>query len=75
MNPYDFVRVVWQQPGERRAAPRHDRFAGISGRLEGTITVLMPVFIPDKRRYNAGSSLPQPFLTDQKIRLSSLALR
>lgn len=49
MNPYDFVRIAWDQPGRRGAAPRGDRFAGVSGRLTGTITTLTPFFLPDKK--------------------------
>jgi CRISPR/Cas system CSM-associated protein Csm3 (group 7 of RAMP superfamily) len=60
MNPYDFVRVDWQHPGERRPAPLHDRFSGINGRLEGTITALTPLFIGGK-----SANEPQPFLRDK----------
>jgi len=45
MNPYDFVRVAWDQPGQRRMAPRCDRFEDLSGRFEGTVTALTPVLI------------------------------
>jgi CRISPR/Cas system CSM-associated protein Csm3 (group 7 of RAMP superfamily) len=68
MNPYDFVRVEWQQPGVRRDAPPQDRFSGMSGRLEATITTLTPLFIPDKRSYNPGGNAPQQFLCDQQGR-------
>jgi len=47
MNPYDFVRVVWEQPGAKRAGPSHDRFQGLSGRLEASITALSPLFLPE----------------------------
>lgn len=66
MNPYDFVRVVWTQPGRRGAAIPHDRFGGISGRLEGTIRTLTPFFIPDKRQ--GGPNDPQRFLEDAQNR-------
>lgn len=47
MNPYDFVRIDWNQPVVRRAAPRHDRFdGGLCGRIEGAITALTPIFLP-----------------------------
>ncbi len=68
MNPYDFVRIDWQKPGIRRNAPPQDRFSGISGRLEATITTLTPLFIPDKRSYNPGANAPQQFLCDQQGR-------
>lgn len=60
MNPYDFVRVDWQRPGERRPASPHDRFSGIHGRLGGTITTLTPLFIGGK-----SANEPQPFLRDK----------
>lgn len=56
-NPYEFVQIDWANPGDRRPAPAHDRFSGISGRLAGTITPLTPLFIPDKRTLN-----PQRFI-------------
>ena len=46
MNPYDFVRIDWSQGVERRPATRPDRFQGQSGRVQGTITTLTPLFIP-----------------------------
>lgn len=48
MNPFDFVRVVWEQPGARRPGPPHDRFQGLSGRLEASLTALTPLFLPDR---------------------------
>ena len=45
MNPYDFVRVDWDQPPQRRAAFRHDSFAGLSGRIEATLTAETPLFV------------------------------
>lgn len=48
MNPYDFVRVIWERPGARRQGPPHDRFQGLSGRIEGTLTALTPIFLPER---------------------------
>jgi hypothetical protein len=45
MNPYDFVRVDWDQPPQRRAASQHDHFAGLSGRIEATLTAETPLFV------------------------------
>ncbi len=45
MNPYDFVRIDWSQDVERRPAAKPHRFQGRSGRVEGTITTLTPLFI------------------------------
>lgn len=49
MNPYDFVHVDWTHPPERRAAKPHDRFDGLNGRIEGTLTTLTPLFLPARR--------------------------
>ena len=48
MNPYDFVRIDWQQEVKRHQVTPHNRFAkdSLSGRIEGTITTLTPFFIP-----------------------------
>ncbi|NJN68116.1 MAG: hypothetical protein HC884_16095 [Chloroflexaceae bacterium] len=59
MNPYDFVRVEWKQPGRRAAALKADRFGGISGRLEGTITALTPILIRRKDKKS-----PDPFMVN-----------
>jgi CRISPR/Cas system CSM-associated protein Csm3 (group 7 of RAMP superfamily) len=48
-NPYDFVRIDWDRGVERRSPSFHDRFEGLSGRIEGTITTLTPFFIPGDR--------------------------
>ncbi len=49
MNPYDFVRIDWDQGVERRPATLHHRFDGLSGRIQGTISTLTPLFIPSRR--------------------------
>lgn len=46
MNPYDFVRIDWSNEPHRRKPALHDKFSGVSGQLEGTITTEMPLFIP-----------------------------
>lgn len=48
MNPYDFVRVDWSRLPDRRPAPAHDRFTGVSGRIEATLTAETPLFLPGK---------------------------
>lgn len=58
MNPYDFVRLDPNVTPTRRAAPRHNRFTGLSGRIEGTITTLTPLFIPGAP---AGEGEARPF--------------
>ncbi len=49
MNPYDFVRINWSKPPQRRRPAMHHKFEGVSGRLTGTITVETPLFIPTTR--------------------------
>lgn len=49
MNPYDFVRIDWNKTPARRPPLMHDKFAGVSGWLEGTINVETPLFIPVTR--------------------------
>jgi CRISPR/Cas system CSM-associated protein Csm3 (group 7 of RAMP superfamily) len=47
MNPYDFVRIDWERGVPRRLPDYHHRFGvGLSGRIEGIITTLTPLFIP-----------------------------
>lgn len=59
MNPYDFVRIDWKKGVDRRPAAFHNRFEGLSGRIEGTITTLTPFFIPRKDKRS-----PKRFLTN-----------
>jgi hypothetical protein len=49
MNPYDFVRIDPRQHVHREQPRDHAHFSGLTGRLEGTITTLTPLFIPDRR--------------------------
>lgn len=55
MNPYDFVRIDWERPPERRPAISHDRFEGLSGRLEAKLTALRPIFLPADAETNRRS--------------------
>lgn len=49
MNPYDFVRVDWNAGVQRGPAKLHHRFEGLSGRIEGEIKTLTPLFIPESK--------------------------
>lgn len=60
MNPYDFVRINWDKGVERRAPAPHNRFTGVSGRLQGTITALKPLFIPESLERS-----PRGYLTNR----------
>ena len=61
MNPYDFVPIDWGKSPLRKPASRHDRFSGVSGKIEGTITAETPVFIFDSPKRNSGA---EPFITN-----------
>lgn len=50
MNPYDFVRIDYAGSVKREPAPLHNIFTGSSGRMEGTITTLTPLFIPGSEK-------------------------
>ena len=63
MNPYDFVPIDWDKSPIRKPASPHDRFSGVSGKIEGTITAETPVFIFDSPKRNSGA---EPFITNQQ---------
>lgn len=50
MNPYDFVPIDRNARVERKPAKPHHCFDGKSGRIEGTITTLTPLFIRDSKQ-------------------------
>lgn len=58
MNPYDFVPIDWNNPPERHRPLPHDRFSGISGKIEGTITAETPIFIFYSPKKNDESAEP-----------------
>lgn len=62
MNPYDFVPIDWNTSPIRHPASPHDRFSGVSGKIEGTITAETPVFIFDSPRRRGGA---EPFMKNQ----------
>jgi CRISPR/Cas system CSM-associated protein Csm3 (group 7 of RAMP superfamily) len=61
MNPYNFVRVNWPNGVQRQRVKWHDRYDGLSGRIEGTITALTPLFIPESRHSLHQSRSRDPF--------------
>lgn len=63
MNPYDFVPIDWSNPPERHHPLPHDRFSGISGKIEGTITAETPIFIFHSLQSSQG---PQPFIKNNQ---------
>lgn len=63
MNPYDFVPIDWDKSPIRKPASPHDRFSGVSGKIEGTITAETPIFIFDSSKRMRGA---EPFITNQQ---------
>lgn len=63
MNPYDFVPIDWDKSPIRKPASPHDKFSGMSGKIEGTITAETPVFIFDSPKRMRGA---EPFITNQQ---------
>ena len=63
MNPYDFVPIDWSNLPERHLPSTHDRFSGISGKIEGTITAETPIFIFRSPKLNQGA---EPFIQNEQ---------
>ena len=64
MNPYDFVPIDWDYPPERHRPSLHDRFSGVSGKIEGTITAETPLFIFHSPKRDDGSA--EPFIRNKQ---------
>src|SRR5579863_9989197 len=64
MNPYDFVRIDWDRPPERRKPVWHHRLTGTegqhpySGSIELDIYVETPLFVADPRTVAADPRRP-----------------
>ena len=63
MNPYDFVPINWDKSPERHPPSSHDRFSGVSGKIEGTITAETPIFIFHSPKRNNGA---EPFIKNKQ---------
>ena len=63
MNPYDFVPIDWTRSPVRKPATLHNRFYGVSGKIEGTITAETPVFIFHSPKRNSGA---EPFIRNKQ---------
>ena len=63
MNPYDFVPIDWNSPPQLHQPSLHDRFSGVSGKIEGIITAETPVFIFDSPKRNHGE---EPFIRNNQ---------
>ena len=64
MNPYDFVPIDWNNPSKRRSPAPHNKFSGVSGKIEGTITAKTPLFIFPSPKQNDGSA--EPFIRNDQ---------
>ncbi|MBX5459021.1 MAG: hypothetical protein IRZ31_19175 [Thermogemmatispora sp.] len=72
MNPYDFARIDWNRPPERRKPIWHDRLFGsdlprlYSGSLTLRLTARTPIFIPAHSATSGprDPSKPEPFIQD-----------
>jgi len=62
MNPYNFVHINWQAGVTRQKPHSHDRFEGVSGRIEGEIKTLTPLFIPKSK--GQPGNLAREFITN-----------
>jgi len=65
MNPYNFVRINWEAGVARQKPQPHDRFTGMSGRIEGEIKTLTPLFIPKSKPQSVGNQ-PSEFITNSQ---------
>ena len=63
MNPYDFVPIDWSNLPERLSPSTHEKFSGISGKIEGTITAETPIFIFHSPKRNQGA---EPFIYNEQ---------
>src|SRR5690242_12668946 len=68
MNPYDFARIDWSKPPERRRPTWHHRLTSqnaqplYSGQLAVDIYAETPLFIADPRRTPSDPRKPAPFI-------------
>ncbi len=63
MNPYDFVPIDLNDPPQRHRPSRHDKFDGVCGKIEGTITAETPLFIFQSPKKNSGA---EPFIKNDQ---------
>ncbi len=67
MNPYDFVRIDWKRPPERREPVWHHKVVGTdtalyAGSLEVEVEALTPFFISDPRNVSPDPKRPAQFI-------------
>jgi CRISPR/Cas system CSM-associated protein Csm3 (group 7 of RAMP superfamily) len=72
MNPYDFVRIDWQQPPERRRPVWHHRLVGSAaqplycGQLAVDVYAETPLFIADPRAVSTDPKKPAQSLRNRQ---------
>lgn len=70
MNPYDFARIDWTRPPERRKPVWHNRLTGsqrlYAGSLEVDIYAETPLFIADPRNVSSDPRKPAQFMQNKQ---------
>jgi CRISPR/Cas system CSM-associated protein Csm3 (group 7 of RAMP superfamily) len=72
MNPYDFVRIDWNKPPERRTPAWHHRFTDqgsqplYSGHLEVDVYAETPLFVGDPRSVSPDPKRPAQSIQNQR---------
>ncbi len=72
MNPYDFVRIDWSKPPERRQPVWHHRLVGqgaqqlYSGHIEVDVFAETPIFVSDPRTVSPDPKKPAQFMQNKQ---------
>lgn len=68
MNPYDFVRVDWENPPRRRGLVGHNTLDGLHGTVKCRLIAETPLFVPDPPDQNKrqNPNAPREFLQNNE---------
>ncbi len=72
MNPYDFARIDWNRPPERRKPIWHHQLAGqearqlYSGHIDVDVFAETPIFVSDPRNVPADPKKPAQFMQNKR---------
>jgi CRISPR/Cas system CSM-associated protein Csm3 (group 7 of RAMP superfamily) len=68
MNPYDFVRVDWENPPKRRGLVGHNTLDGLHGTVKCRLIAETPLFVPDPPDQNKrqNPNAPREFLQNNE---------
>jgi len=71
MNPYDFARIDWNKPPERRKPIWHHQLAGqgmqlFSGYMEVDVFAETPIFVSDPRNVSPDPKKPAQFMQNKR---------